>query len=218
MRLYLKYRPKSLGEIVGHPPIRLLREFVSNPYPACFLLEGSGPGTGKTATAYALATDLGCVGENGVADEFGGCWTVIASDLLIENTRTLFEQTLRLRPMYGSGWRALVIEELERLNDKVQVYLKVALERLPPRTVVVATSNDASRIDRALLQRFRIYGFNAGLVFAECARERLAEIWKLEAGDVDMPSDWLSWGWIGNEFSMRVALEIMQEHLSLVMR
>ena len=43
----------------------------------------------------------------------------------------------------------LLLEELERLSPQCQVFLKVALasENLPPRAVVIATSNDTALID-----------------------------------------------------------------------
>lgn len=205
MKLSEKYRPKCLSEIIGQPPILMLRKFAANPYPSCWLLESSAPGVGKTATAYALANEIGC------ADDMSGLYTVIASDLLIEPCRQLFERDLRLRPMFGNGWKVLVIEELELLTDKVQTYLKVALEtRLPERTIVVATSNGAGRLSKALLQRFQILCYSGGEMFATAAQEHLASIWHAEFGDCPLPLGWQEWGWDDEEFSLRRALDTMQ--------
>ena len=53
--------------------------------------------------------------------------------------------------MEGSGWRVLVIEELDLLHEKVANFLKVALERqLPTKCVVVATSNSVEKLQDAL--------------------------------------------------------------------
>lgn len=65
MRLADRYRPTTLSDVVGQPPVRLLRAFAIEPYPACFLLEG-GPGTGKTSAAYALANDLDAPNQQAV--------------------------------------------------------------------------------------------------------------------------------------------------------
>lgn len=212
MRLAEKYRPKRLDDVVGQPPVRLLKKLAREPYECCLLLEGPA-GVGKTSAALALAEEMGCGGE------WSGLEVVVSTELSIERCRQLFERDLRLRPMEGSGWHCLVIEELEACTSPaVTRYLKVALERLPRRCVVVATSNGAAGIERALLQRFRIYHFGGGPDFAEEVTERLERVWKEEVGEggPEMPAGWMRWGWerdrvTGGEcFSMRVALGQMQ--------
>ncbi|MHA1289339.1 MAG: AAA family ATPase, partial [Candidatus Thorarchaeota archaeon] len=67
-----KYRPKSLNEIIGQDAVveRLKRYSSIYELPHC-LFVGS-PGTGKTATAYALANDLGVeIIEYNASDERG---------------------------------------------------------------------------------------------------------------------------------------------------
>ena len=102
------------------------------------------------------------------------------------------------------------------LPAQTQRFLKVALEtRLPAKCIVVATSNGAGKLDPALLQRFRCYSFASGPQFALAAQERVAEIWRREAGDLEPPSTWRCWGLLPNgQFSMRVALDRLQEHLT----
>ena len=60
---------------------------------------------------------------------------------------------------------------------------------MPERLIVVATSNDASGLDEALLQRFDIFPFSAGPTFAEACHERLAWIWEQEAAPA-CPCPW----------------------------
>jgi replication-associated recombination protein RarA len=212
MRLYERYRPQSLTEIVGQPPARLLAALAADPYPCCVLLEGP-PGVGKSASALALAHELGC------EDEFSGLSVIPASELDIDRCRELFDTTLRLRPMFGRGWHVLLIEELDGIASKqVERYLKVALEtRLPAKCIVIATSNGAGKIDRALLQRFKLYCYSAGPTFATCVADRLSEIWQAEGGGDDMPLGWREWGWsnglLERAFSFRVALDAMQDAL-----
>lgn len=213
MRLSEKYRPTSLGEIVGQPSVRLLRALAAKPYSCCVLLECEFGGVGKTSTALAFAHDIGC------EDEFSGLHVVPCSELSVECARELFDgNTLRLRPMMGSGWHCVVLEEFDWIPAQTQRFLKVALEtKLPSKCIVVATSNGAGKLDAALLQRFRCYSFSSGKQFAMAARERLLEIWQFEAGDMDPPAAWRHWGQMSDgQFSLRVALDRLQDHLALL--
>lgn len=209
MRLTEKYRPKRLAEVVGQYSVNHLKRLAADPYACAVLLEGAGPGCGKTSTAIALANELGC------EDEYSGLWTVPASELTIDLCRQLFERTFRLYPLMGrTGWHVLIIEELETLVPQVQTYLKVTLEtKLPQRCMVIATSNGAGKLCKPLLQRFKIYTFQYAADFARECQDRLAAIWQAECGDQPLPSFWLQWGWSDNEFSLRLALDQMQDAL-----
>jgi len=214
MRLYEEYMPATLDEVVGQPPVRLLQDFARHPYPCCFLLEGP-PGIGKTTSALALGHDLGS------DDEMSGLYIVPCSEFSIEKARQMFlgdadhSPVLRLSTFQGRGWKVLVLEELEWLSPQCQNFLKVHLDanRMPSKLVVMATSNGAGKLQKALLQRFRIYTFQAGPSFAQAAWERMGMIWRQEMGDVPMPEGWQGWGWQDHEFSLRVALDQLQDHL-----
>ena len=205
MRLSEKYRPMTLRDVVGQPEVAKLRAFARRPFAMCWLFEGP-PGVGKTSSAYALAGDLGCT------DEFSGLFTVVGSDLSVERARELFTSTLRLRSMMGAGpFKVLVIEELENLSAQCGRFLKVALEtQLPNDCVVVATSNDASGLDKALRQRFSILHFNGGPEFASDCADRLAQVWSREQPGRAISVDVLCQGWDDGQFSMRRALDALQ--------
>lgn len=207
-----KYRPRGLHEIVGQPAVRFLMGLVAEPFPTCLLFESSVGGTGKTTAALALAAELGCL------DEMSGLIVQPCSDLSVDRARELFTATLRYRPFEGRGWRVLVLEELDWVNAQVQRYLKVALEtNLPAKCIVVATSNDSSKLDRPLLQRFTHYSFVAGSSFAEDCRERIAELWELELPGEPLPLGWETWGDVENGmYSMRKALDGMQNMVGYV--
>ena len=203
MRLSATYQPESLDEIVGQPAIvRRLVNVAANPYPCCLLFEGPG-GVGKSAAAKALVRDLG-------VDPFSGVVEYSAANLTIEEVRKLFDSTFRYRPMMGNPWHILLVEELELLPSRnVNSALKDELseQHMPERLIVVATSNDVSGLDEALLQRFDIFPFSAGPTFAEACAERMAWIWEQEVGgDVPLPLGVTDLGWRNGKFSMRRAL------------
>ena len=211
MRLSQQYQPVTLDEVVGQPAIvRRLKRLVAAPYSCCLILEGMG-GTGKSAAAKALIHDLG-VSEFGVIE-------YSAAKLRIEDVERLFGQTFRMRPLTGNPWNILLVEELELIVSKnVNSMLKDALseQNMPEHLIVVATSNDVSALDEALLQRFEVFPFSAGPTFAEACQERLAWIWEQEVGvDVPLPVGVEQLGWRNDSFSMRRALAALSGAVEL---
>ncbi len=212
MKLSIKYQPTTLGEVVGHPAaIRRLKTFVLEPFPCCILLEGRG-GTGKSATAKALAADLDI-------PEYGGLYRYNGASLRIEEVDRLFSETFTLRPMFGSQWYMLLIEEMELLpSANVFSALKDNLseQNHPDRLIVVATSNSTAKLaekDDAFMQRFEghIFPFSCGPSFAEACLGRLEQIWEAETGGTTpMPAAVATMGWKaingGQAYSMRRAL------------
>lgn len=187
MRLAEKHRPCRLDEVVGQTALNKLRGFARSPYSSCWLLTGD-PGIGKSAGVLALAAELGA------RDEFSGLTTISASSLTKDEAFDVVRR-LSLRPFSGA-WNVLIIEELEWLGQQAQVFLKMALasERLPALAIVLATSNDVSRLDPAFVQRFSRVRLESGARLATACQERLLAILRAEAPGLDPPGYWRNWG------------------------
>lgn len=213
MKLSEKYAPLNLSDIVGQPPVRILRNFARNPYSTCFMLEGPR-GVGKTSSAIALAHDLGCSDE-----VFGGLFTTCCSDLGVDQAKEMLRK-LSYRPGTTSGFVVWLMEEMDYLSPQCQTFLKDALEkRLPQHAIVVACTNDPSKIKKALLDRFTPLFYSGSEGFLEGCEERLRDIWDIEMGmlperaRLSFPSEVLLRMDSDREFSMRRALDAMQRHM-----
>jgi len=216
MRLAEKYRPRGLDNVIGQPCVVKLRRFVAAPFATGWLFTGQ-PGTGKSATALALAADLGAV------DEFSGLSVVCTAQLGKEEAERQVKR-LHQRCLIGQ-WNVLILEELERLSPQCQVFLKVALasENLPARAVVIATSNDTSAIDPALLERFgKPLAFDGWMTLATAGAIRVARVWENETGGLPLPYGADRWGWYTEgdridgkrtRYSLRAAMDAMQQAL-----
>lgn len=135
-----KYRPECLNDIVGQSEtVDNLRRFVESPYSSAFIFSG-GTGTGKTSAALALAAELGC----DISNDMGGVSSIASG----EHTAKALDDVwpgLFTRPFLSrDGWRVLIVNEVERLNDRLELLWLDKLEDMPERLVIVFTTNDRS--------------------------------------------------------------------------
>lgn len=174
-----RYRPANLAEIVGQPDATaFLRGFATEPYPAVMLFEGV-TGIGKTSAAVALAEALGC---NLAEQEFGGVHEIASGEQNADAVRETYRR-IWLTPMFGSGWKVVIVNEADRMNVAAETIWLDRLESLPPRTVIVFTTNYAPKLSRRFRDRCTRLEFDGTQINLEGATiGLLAAIWKSEVG------------------------------------
>jgi len=207
-----KYAPKGWDEILGQEDaVAQLRAFADEPYATAFLFAG-GSGVGKTASARVLARELGCAVESG---EMGGLFEIASGEQTAESVRRTLEK-LRLRPLLGSGWRVLIVNEADRMNRPAEIVWLDALEHIPPKTVIVFTTNEPERLSQRFRNRCEEVVFTDDTHdLAPAVQQLLERIWYAETGERVCPipmDDWLPHAGHWN-VSFRYALKQAQKHL-----
>jgi replication-associated recombination protein RarA len=205
MRLAEAYRPTRLEEIVGQPHVvRPLSAFLAEPYPEAILLRG-GTGVGKTSCARILADAL--------VDPWFGEYKESGAKFDARKVDEYFGPGSPFKyKLPENRFFVLRIEEFERLPSVAENMMKDLLEEAIQRwkLVVIATSNDTSRLETALLHRFKVFDFDSGPKFAAAFRDWLGVVWPIECGG-PLPAESGLWGLLGDgTFSARLALDEAQ--------
>lgn len=175
-----RYRPGTLAEMVGQgPTVFRLEAFLEAPYSTAFLFEGPS-GVGKTTAALAIAAELGAV-------EFGGLDTIKSGQQDAEAVEKALDN-LRFTPMLGSGWKVVIVDEADYMSVKAsQVWLS-ALEDLPPRSVIIFTTNRADKFQDRFLDRCERFAFSADAAAHGLDVQALVnDVWAKELGRTDAP-------------------------------
>jgi hypothetical protein len=177
MNLLEKYKPRSLGELLGQPWVsHQLQFFAERPYPCAFLFEGD-TGTGKTSAALLLAEALGVKFSEG---PFAGLHQIASGEQTGETVRKTMDG-LRCRPFFGSGWRVLVVNEADAMTPNAAYIWLDALEDIPPQTVVIFTTNAPGKIPARLRDRCKRLAFeSSALLLRPCLQELIDRVWREE--------------------------------------
>ena len=176
-------------------------------------------GVGKTSAAYALAHDLGCAVDE---EELGGVSEIPSGSQTADSVRRVID-TLRYRPLCGSGWRVLMVNECDRMALPVETIWLDALEHLPAQAVVVFTTNEPSRLSQRFRNRCEEYAFAGGSERLQPWIQALARrLWEREGAGPVPDLDGLGMPTLGDTGSLtasfRLALQQLQQRLRQVDR
>lgn len=180
LSLVEKHRPKVLAEMVGQgAAVWQLTAFLDAPHSTAFLFDGP-TGNGKSTAAMCLANELGAV-------EYGGL-EVIKSGTQDAEAVECALRSLHFRPMTGSGWHVLVVDEADNRSPKADQLWLSALEDLPPRCVIVFTTNHPEKFAQRFIDRCERVTFAADAVALRQDADELARrIWAAELHRDDSP-------------------------------
>ena len=147
-----KYRPDTLDGIMGQKKIiASLKGYIEAREMPNLLFVGK-PGIGKTATAIALAKDMGCYP--------GGFLELNASDERgIKIVRENIKNFARTKAITTTGWKIILLDEADELTKPAQQALRRTME-VHHRTVrFILTVNSLGKLKAALRSRCTPYQF-----------------------------------------------------------
>jgi len=147
-----KYRPKCLDDIVGHDDeMKIIKRMMNNGGLPNIILIGP-PGTGKTATAHAIANQV-------LEGEMAGNFTELnGSDDRTYAIRKLAIDAARCMPLNGK-LRVFFVDESDGLARDTQEALRQPLQN-SGKTLFIFTANRKEEFIPSLLSRFMNFEFN----------------------------------------------------------
>lgn len=149
-----KYRPKTLGDVVGHKDIiERFQAYVKNKNLPHMLLCGP-PGTGKTSSILALAREL-------FGDAFSQSFLELnASDARgIDVVRGRIKDFARTLALSDTPFKIILLDEADSLTSDAQQALRRTMEQYSKNTRFALSANYASRIIEPIQSRCAVYRF-----------------------------------------------------------
>lgn len=204
--LTVKYAPRQICDVAGQPSaVAQLASFARNPYSAAFVFHGP-TGVGKTCSAKALALELGC------SDDFDDCGGIHEIPSGKQDGRAVEDllRSLRLRPMFGSGWKVAIINEADLMTPQAEAIWLDGLESLPPKTVVIFTTNELRRLSRRLIGRCELLEFDGeSPAFLDGLAALARSVWRRETGRPlrTLPANLGRYELAAGSYSIRLALQ-----------
>lgn len=142
----IKYRPKTLSEVVGQKiNIELLQERLSNPYQAMIFYGSSG--CGKTTTARALANDIGA--EVIELDA--------AANNSVDDAREILEYVAR--KSFTGVYKFVILDECHLLSKQAWNSLLKTIEEPPKKVVFLFCTTEYKALPQTILGRAQLFKF-----------------------------------------------------------
>jgi hypothetical protein len=101
-----------------------------------------------------------------------------SADAVRETCRRMWQA-----PFAGSGWKVVIVNEADRTSAQAETIWLDRLENLPPRTVVVFTTNHPRKLSQRFRDRCARIAFESDAArLAAPARDLLLAVWQAETG------------------------------------
>lgn len=165
-----KFRPQRIADFIGlEKPKKLCTRLAAAPFESRYIFHGE-PGTGKTALALALASEMPAEVHH-----------IASQECNLENLKDVV-RACNYMPRAGCRMHLILVDEADQMSAAAQLYMLSKMDATAPipQTICIFTANTLDGlhdrfVSRCLPVKFSSYGI------APEATELLARVWTSEA-------------------------------------